>query len=282
MQSPLRYPGGKAKLFRLFSELIGSNNLYDRTYVEPYAGGSGLALKLLGHGFVKAIEINDIDVSIAAFWRSVLSQTDAFCALVADTPLSVAEWQRQKAIYGDQDSASDLERGFAAFYLNRTSRSGIIEGSGPIGGYKQSGVWTIDARFNRKALVNHITELARFADHITVSNEDAVKFAEPKLKSPQYFTYLDPPYYVKGRKLYKNFYKDDDHAKIAKLLLSARAGAWVLSYDFNPRIAELYSDFSPLIYSLLYSAGPVAYGTEVIYTGDAIDAECAFGLLRAA
>lgn len=282
MLSPLRYPGGKAKLLPLFSELICSNDLYNRTYVEPYAGGAGLALKLLGHGFVRAIEINDIDTAIATFWKAILTETEAFCSLVSSVELSVSEWRRQKAIHADEKSASDLQRGFAAFYLNRTSRSGIIEGSGPIGGYDQKSIWTVDARFNRRALINQISEIARFADRISVSCRDALDFVSPKLKSEKYFVYLDPPYYVKGRKLYKNFYCDADHVKIAKLLSARRDGAWVLSYDYAPRIAELYEGFAPLVYSLLYSAGPVGYGTEVIYTGNAIDIASASALLRAA
>ena len=39
-----------------------------------------------------------------------------------------------------------LALGFSAFFLNRTNRSGIIEGAGPIGGYTQTGKWKVDAQ----------------------------------------------------------------------------------------------------------------------------------------
>ena len=43
--SPLRYPGGKTKLYSFVKELIKVNQC--KTYIEPYAGGAGVALKLL-------------------------------------------------------------------------------------------------------------------------------------------------------------------------------------------------------------------------------------------
>jgi len=78
LASPLRYPGGKAKLFPFFVELIRCNKLYGAEYCEPYSGGAGLAIKLLTNGFVDKISINDIDKSIYAFWISALFDTERF------------------------------------------------------------------------------------------------------------------------------------------------------------------------------------------------------------
>ena len=57
--SPLRYPGGKTQLYTLVREILIQNNLHGETYVEPFAGGAGLALKLLINEDVKKILIND-------------------------------------------------------------------------------------------------------------------------------------------------------------------------------------------------------------------------------
>lgn len=270
MLSPLRYPGGKAKLFSYFVEIIKNNSLYDKIYAEPYAGGAGLALKLLAHGYVSRIELNDIDPAIVAFWRSVLEEPDRLCSLIDGVELSVDEWRRQRSIYRDGPNVGQLQLGFAAYYLNRTSRSGIIEGSGPIGGYSQSGNWKIDARFNRKSQISQINEISRFKSSIEIHSLDAVDFIVPRLKSSDYFIYLDPPYYVKGSALYKNSYKHEDHEQIRGVLEQHRAANWVLSYDFVKEIVALYDKFDPLIYSLNYSAGKVGTGQEVIYCGDSI------------
>lgn len=45
--SPLRYPGGKAKVSSFVQDLIIQNNLLDGIYVEPYVGGGSVALTKL-------------------------------------------------------------------------------------------------------------------------------------------------------------------------------------------------------------------------------------------
>jgi DNA adenine methylase len=270
MHSPLRYPGGKAKLFKFFIDLVERNSLFDHVYAEPFAGGAGLALRLLGHGYVNRIELNDADPAIYSFWRSALFATEELCRLVRDTPISVDEWRRQRSVYQAGSESGELDLGFAAFFLNRTSRSGIIEGSGPIGGYSQNSVWKIDARFQRDSQIMHISEIAKRAPDISISCLDAIDFCKPRFHRPNVFMYLDPPYFVKGKKLYKNYYTDDDHAEIADMLRSNRSGKWVLSYDFVPRIAELYQDFQPVVYDLSYSAGRCGRGREVMYASDSM------------
>ena len=163
-----------------------------------------------------------------------------------------------------------MDLGFATYYLNRTSRSGIIEGSGPIGGYLQRGEWKIDARLNRVAQIANIKALSKFAPYIDVSQNDALDFLRARLSRSDHLTYLDPPYYVKGRKLYKNFYRHSDHVAIAELLSTNRDSDWIVSYDYVPEIIEIYKDFCPTIYNLQYSAGRCATGSEVIFASDSV------------
>ena len=82
--------------FIFFAELINTNGLFDGAYCEPYAGGAGLGLRLLTSGYVSRISINDIDASIYAFWISAMRDTDRFCGLIEETPVTVDEWYRQK------------------------------------------------------------------------------------------------------------------------------------------------------------------------------------------
>lgn len=271
MLSPLRYPGGKAKLFAYFVQIISLNKLYGKQYSEPFAGGVGLALKLLHHGYVSTIELNDADPAIAAFWNCVLNQADEFCDLIQNVDLSVEEWRKQRQAYSAGLDNGELALGFAAYYLNRTSRSGIIEGSGPIGGYSQSGEWKIDARFNRDRQVEQIMSIRSCKERIKISCLDALDFLKERITSKDHLIYLDPPYYVKGSKLYRNFYCHSDHEKIGNLLNQSRSGNWILSYDHSPEIIEIYSSFTPTTYSLQYSAGgSPGQGREVIFSSDNI------------
>src|SRR4051812_16975391 len=114
--SPLRYPGGKAKLFPFFSELINRNKLFGSEYCEPYAGGAGLAIRLLTMGYVDTVSINDIDQSIYSFWCGALYDTEKFCRLIDKTPVNIDEWHRQKEIWEEGDMDNMLAFGFSAFF----------------------------------------------------------------------------------------------------------------------------------------------------------------------
>ena len=70
--SPLRYPGGKYKLYPYVSRLVQENNC--ATYIEPFCGGAAIALGLLFDGIVKKVIINDYDYTIYCFWDSILQE----------------------------------------------------------------------------------------------------------------------------------------------------------------------------------------------------------------
>ncbi len=270
INSPLRYPGGKAKLFPFFVELIRDNKLFGRHYCEPYAGGAGLAIRLLTNGFVDRVSINDIDPSIYAFWVSALYDTEKFCRLVAKTDITIEQWYRQREIWRNADLDNKLALGFSAYFLNRTNRSGIIEGAGPIGGFAQKGEWKIDVRLVKDRQIENLKALAGYANQIEVTNLDAKDFIQKALSNPNALTYLDPPYFVKGHKLYKNFYQPKDHQEIAEALRKKRRANWVVSYDDVPEIRSAYSTFDPITYLLKYSAGEKSEGPEVIFLSDSV------------
>ena len=65
--SPLRYPGGKGKLAPLMKHLIEKTGHVGGTYIEPFAGGAGIALDLLENDVVNQIVINDLDREFILF-----------------------------------------------------------------------------------------------------------------------------------------------------------------------------------------------------------------------
>src|SRR5271165_6091395 len=214
--SPLRYPGGKSKLAAYFKALVRGNRLLDGTYVEPFAGGAGVGLSLLLHGYVNRIVLNDLSTPIYAFWRAVLDQPDRFLERILNVELTATEWQRQKKIFQTAGTDTDFDVGFATFYLNRTNHSGVLNG-GMIGGRDQHSTYGLDARFNRKELAARIKRVARHASKITVLNFDAADIiSDVKLISEckQPLLYIDPPYFKKGRDLYYDFFEPCDHARI--------------------------------------------------------------------
>lgn len=264
--SPLRYPGGKGKLARFMKEIVRSNGLSDGRYVEPYAGGAAVAWELLLTGVVRRVSINDISLPVFSFWHSVLNSTDELCRLIRDCPLTIEEWDRQKDVFRRPRETDCLNLGFSFFFLNRTNRSGILNG-GVIGGRDQTGKWKIDARFNKSNLISRIEKIALLKSRIEVTNLDAVKFIENNARrfGEKTLLYIDPPYFEKGRFLYHDAYRADDHATVAEAVKALKGMNWVVSYDDVRPIHDLYENSPWLQYTLNYSARNITRGREVMF-----------------
>mgnify|MGYP005851140203 CR=1 FL=1 len=262
--SPLRYPGGKARMLSLVASLIRKNRLIRPDYAEPYAGGCGLALGLLYGGYVDHVHLNDIDPGIWAFWNSVLDYCDEFVALVKKAPVTVEEWHRQKEIALAADLHDPLSLGFATFFLNRTNRSGIIKGAGVIGGFAQNGKYSMDCRFNRDDLVRRIKRVRKYRSRIHIHRLDAIAF----LNNSSYFEQetffaIDPPYFRKGPCLYTSFYKPEDHADVA-IAVRELQHPWIVTYDTANEIRRLYRGFRQYEFDITYSVQSKRLATEVL------------------
>lgn len=264
--SPLRYPGGKGKLAKFMAALVRANDLSDGRYIEPYAGGAGIAWELLITGVVRRVVVNDISPQVSAFWRCVFGQTEELCGRIRGAPLTVEEWDRQKAVFAQPEDSSTLDLGFSCFYLNRTNRSGILNG-GLIGGRGQDAKWCMDARFNRKDLIRRITKIADCANRVEVSCKDAVVFLRERWDSfeSKDLIYLDPPYFKKGRMLYYDAYGPEDHTDVAELLSELSGARWIVSYDDVDEIRRLYEPAPRLEYSVGYSARRRSCGREIMF-----------------
>lgn len=267
--SPLRYPGGKGLLYSRLRQIIRDNDLTSSTYVEPYAGGAGAALGLLVSGQVSNIAINDLDPAVYAFWRAVVDEPQAFSELVRTVDLTVEEWERQRDIYDNSPRDELLSLGFATFYLNRTNRSGVLNG-GPIGGKDQTGNYKIDARFNRATLVERIRLIGLHASRILVTNLDGRDVIKHYADEESALIYADPPYFEKARSLYMNAFDASDHEELAKCLNEVDVARWVLTYDNVPRVQELYGGRRSRLFSLNYSAHRVVKAQEIMVFSDSL------------
>lgn len=265
--SPLRYPGGKKQLEKFIVGLFALQEMENITYIEPFAGGSGLALSLLEKGVVNKLILNDYDVAIYAFWHSVLNNHDAFIRKIEDTSITINEWERQKQIYSQRDNIDMLTLGFATFFLNRTNRSGIIK-AGAIGGRQQLGKYKIDCRFNKKALIKKIEKIASFKKKIKLTNLDATVFIKKvvkKIPTEKAFIFFDPPYFKQGKDLYTNFYEENDHACLFKAIDKLEKYKWIVTYDDAEQIRQLYQKYSGFLYSLNYSLAQKKKAQELMF-----------------
>ena len=267
--SPLRYPGGKYKISRLIELLINKAGDECSTYIEPFAGGAGVALDLLNRDVVSEIVINDSDKAIASFWKAAINESDAFIDKIYSTPVTIDEWRRQREIYFSSKRYS-LEYGFATFFLNRTNHSGILT-SGPIGGQKQED-WKLDVRYNKDDLIEKIEFLRQNRKRIHVFNRDVICLIANQIKryEKRAFIYFDPPYYQRGSVLYQNFFTDKSHKRLCATIRESVKSPWVVSYDDVPEIQKIYKGFPSRSFSLGYSLANNGSGREVMFYSDGL------------
>lgn len=270
--TPLRFPGGKTKLYDFIKPIVAASIPQSGRYVEPFAGGAGLAMKLLLKDDVSEVVINDYDRLVYCIWKSILSEDDALIHFVESVDISIDEWNKQKHVVSNQQDYDDETLGHAAFYLNRTNVSGILMG-GPIGGKNQTGNFKIDARFSRDGLINKIIAIREVGDRISLFNYEAADFISqilPRYDKESTFIYFDPPYVEKGPQLYKNALSQNDHASLAKAISALETSKWIVTYDDCPYVRELYSPFEALPIEVGYSAGSKRVGIEIAFFSKAV------------
>lgn len=269
--SPLRYPGGKGKLASFMEYMIDQLGHQGGTYIEPFAGGAGIAMELLLRNVVSRIVINDYDKAVWSFWKAILTETDRFVEEIRTVHLTVDEWQKQHEILVTQNDKYSFELGFAAFYLNRTNRSGIIKG-GVIGGQEQAKDWKMDVRFKREELVTRIQRIAARKKDIKLYNKDVNSFIKNyvPLYEENALIYFDPPYFRKGQQLYMNFFNYKDHVRIEQEIREHVNCDWIITYDYEPQIEEIYHNYNLRLYDLNYSVSTKRKANELMIFKDGI------------
>lgn len=262
--SPLRYPGGKNRLSKFIAKVCKDNNINGH-YIEPFAGGASVALYLLMNNIVEHITINDYDRAIYAFWHSVVNRTDELCKMIEERCVNIDTWRQCRAVMDSKDLTENLlELGYATLFLNRTNYSGVLKG-GVIGGREQTGKYKIDCRFNKKNIINKIKAIGARRNDITLTNLDSAILLNNISSNEGTLIYLDPPYYDKGKYLYMNYFKLEDHKKLGKKVMSISDVKWIVSYDNVSDINNIYKGVDKITYGLAHTVNKTKVGEEVMF-----------------
>lgn len=271
--SPLRYPGGKARVAPYLSSLISAQITRPSIYAEPYAGGAGAALRLLIDEQVRFIRLNDFSPGVAAFWRCVFNDTERFAQAIEKSTIDLTNWEQARQKFQAPTDYDDFELGFATFFLNRCNRSGILTAR-PIGGLEQTGKWKMDARFNRTDLANRVRRLGLYRRRVEISQLDGREFMKTLEPLGQdVFAYVDPPYIVQGENLYLDSLSSEDHSFLAKHLRDS-SNSWMLTYDVSERVTEeLYSGLRMAKFNIAHTAQRQHIGSEIVVFSDNLNVD---------
>lgn len=230
-------------------------------WVEPFAGGAGAGLHLLDSGVVEELWLTEKNRALAAFWRTVTTNSAELSARVRACQPDMRDWHAASdavAAASGGEALDDLDLAFAALVVNRCSRSGMVHPQvGPMGGKDQRGRWHLRSRWNSDGLAARIDWIGRLGSRIRVSEGDAIGRVVELNGSvgieEELLLFVDPPYLVQGNRLYADGMSFDDHKNLAHALTGC-AARWLLTYDHDDRVFGLYPDQRVLAYEIAHTA----------------------------
>ena len=206
--------------------------------MEPFAGGGIVSLTAVMEDLVDEAVMFEIDHDVAAFWKTVLQDTDDLIERIRQfTPSRNAVKELEQG-----GCRNDAERAFRTLVLNRTKRAGILA---PGASFLDSGedAKGIGSRWYPDTLVKRLQEIKKHAKRIAFYEGDSMRILEPLLRGwgQKATVFVDPPYTGEGGKkagsrLYSHFAVD--HARLFEILGQTNSN-FLMTYDGAEEIVRL-------------------------------------------
>lgn len=226
----LRYYGGKWSL----APWVLRHLPHGRRYVEPFGGGGSILLRKPR----SRIEVyNDLDGRVVNVFRVLRDPLMAseLERLIRLTPWSFSEYELAHHTANDpvEDARRTIVRSFQAH-----GSAGLRKGA-------YSGWRSNDSGSNCHAVHAWVTwpdSIALFTQRlqgVVIEQRDALKVIKQH-DAADTVIYADPPYVQSSRTSrhgYENDYHDEDHARLAEVLMSAKSAVVLSGYD-----SELYRE----------------------------------------
>lgn len=278
--SPLRYPGGKARMGPYLADMMmHQDSILDvEVWIEPFAGGLGAGLHALTARAAEELWFCEANPALAAMWQAIIGDTDGFAARVERTVPSLSQFYDAREHVADAQGAPTSEQdrvelGLAALILNRCSRSGIVAPNvGPIGGKNQAGSHHVASRFHPGRLADRIRALAPLAHRMKYHGSDGIELVEELDGGvgieDEVLLFVDPPYADVGNRLYANGMNEAAHRRLA-WVLNASPTRWALTYDSTPSIIrDWYPHRRVMEFGIRHGANRAHADTEYLICSD--------------
>ena len=230
-RSVFRYPGGKTWFVPYFRKWMKKYNS-GHILVEPFAGGGIIGLTAAFEDLAAHIVLVEKDENLAAVWKTILSRESTWL-IEKITNFEINPENVKKEL--EKKTSSLSEKAFQTILKNRVNRGGILaEGAGLIkNGENGRG---LASRWYAKTLAKRISEIQSIKNKINFIEGDGFNIIREKHSNPKICFFIDPPYTIAGKRLYK-YYKID-HEKLISLC-SKLTGNFIITYDESTEIEAL-------------------------------------------
>jgi DNA adenine methylase len=225
LRSPLAWVGGKSRLRAVVIRKIPPHECY----VELFAGAAWVLLGKDPKSSMSEV-FNDLDGDLVNFWRVLKHRPAEFAEAVGWVLDSRELWQGWKV---RRSVGPEIDRAIRFYGVLRFSFAALGEHWGYAFKGRPRGHETLSVM---RAFAARLADRLRgvYIEHGSWS--DCLQ----RYDRAQTFFYVDPPY--RGlTQPYVQPFEDRDHRALAQVLLKAKS-KWLLSYNDDPVIRELYSD----------------------------------------
>ncbi|MCP4231260.1 MAG: DNA adenine methylase [bacterium] len=230
MKPFLNYIGGKGRMAKRILPYFPEHDCY----VEVFGGSGAMLFAKEPSRYEK---YNDVDDELVNLFRQVRKNGEEFERNIRLLPQSRTEYEDFR---DDNSELNDIERAVRTYYLSKNSFSG--------GG--SSGFSASSKHKGRYYMQQDFEQWSSRLSRITIENLDFRKIIG-LYDGPRTFFYIDPPFFD-----VKNYYRfpfsNNDHVELANLL-SKLSGKWLLSYNDNPIVRDMYSAFPMIRLPVWYS-----------------------------
>jgi site-specific DNA-adenine methylase len=249
LKSPLRYPGGKSRAVKF---LFQEQNLPVDTineYREPFLGGGSCAIEFTKLNPKTPVWVNDKYYNLYCFWVTLKRDGEKLAKFLHKKKDSLTTDQAHLDMFpvlkeGIKTAASEFERAWMFYMLNRCSFSGLGETAGSFSKI------AINSNFNHK-IIDRLPRFSQLIQKWHITNYD---YAELLDGDKDAFVFADPPYDIKSF-IYGdegNMHSGFDHKKFHDDVDSCH-NMVMITYNSNDTLKEAYTGWEQTEWDLTYT-----------------------------
>ena len=229
MPSFISYMGGKHSMSKKLIPLFPNH----KRYVEVFMGS---ATVFFTKPRAQINILNDKNSNLVNLFNMLKDNYKYLYNWVKCTPISRELYDNYVELLKSNDIQDRVQRAGMYMYLIRLSYNCQIESGWSMAGFSRYVAWSN----NWKETLKWFSD---FLDNVVIENMDFERLIKT-YDSNDTFMYLDPPYYLADKtKYYEIVFNQTDHLRLFNVLKDTKCN-WLVSYDNNDYIKQIYKDFN--------------------------------------